>query len=412
MQATIEDYRWLVGREAASWLAETGQADCHPLKALDLLRRDLPPQRAALVVEQLQLRRRAAGKFPAAAQMFFTPLGLQQASGQVVASHKAQRFRGATRVVDLCCGIGGDLLSLAPSADLATPRPHVRGVDRDPVALLLAQANLRALNRDACLQSGDVGQVDLSAGDRWHIDPDRRKQGRRTTTLEIFEPDLAALDALLKTNENAAIKLAPATTAPDPWLNAAELEWISWRQECRQQVAWFGGLARWEGKRCAGLRRATWLSGDGGQHSSISGLPHAPHPLVQRPARFVFDIDPAVRAAHLTGAVATHFRLAGLGTRGAYLTGDQPLLDGLLACFEVLEVLPFDFRRLKRLLKTHRIGQLEVKKRAVPLDAFAAAHRLPTPGDRKATLLLTRLENHVAAILARRQDGLASSGSG
>ena len=402
MNATIEDYRWLVGPEAAVYLEEKEQAVLDPLKALDSLRRDLPPQRAALVVEQRQLRRRAAKKFAAADQMFFTRLGLEQASGQVVAGYKAQRFAAAASVADLCCGIGGDLLSLAVPVGHVPAGRQVVGIDRDPIAVSLAQANVAVLGRGASVEAGDARQVDVSQFDLWHIDPDRRTLGRRTTTLDYFEPDLGALDELIGRNDNVAVKLAPATAAPDHWQAAAELEWISWQNECRQQVAWFGRLAECEGDECAGRRRATWLSADGSRHSSISGQADAPHEVAVRPASFVLDADPAVRAAHLTGALAAQFELAALGTTAAYLTGDQPIADGLLTCFEVLDCLPFDLRRLTRLLRTRQIGRLEVKKRAVPNEVYTAASGLRTKGDGAATLFLTRLEERITAILARR----------
>ena len=41
--------------------------------------------------------------------MFFTSVGLEQATDFVTATYKAQRFSIGGRYVDLCCGLGGDL---------------------------------------------------------------------------------------------------------------------------------------------------------------------------------------------------------------------------------------------------------------------------------------------------------------
>ena len=73
-----------------------------------------------------------------------------------------------------------------------------------------------------------------------------------------------------------------------------------------------------------------------------------------------------------------------------------------MAVFEVLDALPFDARRLKKMLRERRIGRLEVKKRGVPVDPQTVARDLRVPGDESATLLLTRREKAVVAILARR----------
>ena len=56
------------------------------------LRKELSAERVHLVLQQAALRHRARDKFAAAERMFFTPLGLEQATDEVIAQHKAQRF--------------------------------------------------------------------------------------------------------------------------------------------------------------------------------------------------------------------------------------------------------------------------------------------------------------------------------
>ena len=79
-----------------------------------------------------ELRLRARAKFDRAGRMFFTRSGLEQASAEVVARHRARRFDTAGPVADLCCGIGGDLIALAE-------RHPVLAVDIDPLHLRMAQ---------------------------------------------------------------------------------------------------------------------------------------------------------------------------------------------------------------------------------------------------------------------------------
>src|SRR5690606_18825301 len=118
---------------------------------------------------------------------------------------------GMGRIYDLCSGIGGDLLSLAAVGATA-------GFDLDPVSALFAEANAVALGlANVEVQIGDVSAVDLTACAAWHIDPDRRPQGRRTTHVEFHEPSATALGEMLERNSNAAIKLAPAATWPEAW---------------------------------------------------------------------------------------------------------------------------------------------------------------------------------------------------
>src|SRR5256885_489720 len=91
----------------------------------------------------------------------------------------------------------------------------------------------------------------LSSKPSCACDPDRRPAGRRTSRVLLSEPPPETLDRLREANSNAAIKLAPAADAPGEWNEAAELEWLGSRGECRQQVVWFGRLARHPGRRTA-----------------------------------------------------------------------------------------------------------------------------------------------------------------
>ena len=83
--------------------------------AAALRRAGVNPDLAAAALTQHRLRARARVKFgPLADRMWFTAAGLEQATRAGVADRHASRFAGvgARRVLDLCCGIGGDLLAL------------------------------------------------------------------------------------------------------------------------------------------------------------------------------------------------------------------------------------------------------------------------------------------------------------
>src|SRR5439155_18882402 len=96
----------------------------------------------------------------------------------------------------------------------------------------------------------EVARFDITNDTAWHCDPDRRPAGYRTSQATFSQPPIEVMERLLVANPHAAIKLAPAAGAPPHW-QAAEREWLGSRGECRQQVAWFGDLARHPGKRSA-----------------------------------------------------------------------------------------------------------------------------------------------------------------
>ncbi len=376
--------------------------DCTAIQRIARLRRDLSPQRAHLVLQQVELRAKAHAKFAAAERMFLTPLGLEQASDEVVARYKAERFPNGGQMADLCCGIGGDLLALAA-------RGPVCGVDRDPILAIVAEANARVGVADGdrpigeCIhvQTTDVRSLDVTPFAAWHIDPDRRSEGRRTTRVDLHEPPPDVIERLLAACPNGAVKLAPAAVLPTGWAERAELEWISSRRECRQLVAWFGNLANSPGRR-----RATVLGAAREQRRTVCGEGESPIgpicPLGPTIDRFVFEPDAAVIAAHLTGALAAEHGLRAIAPRAVYLTGPRAIDDLALSCFEVLEVLPLRAATLKRWLADRRIGRLEIKKRGIELDPRQLQRQLKLPGDEQATLLATRLGQRAIAIIARR----------
>ena len=103
------------GSAALAAAAELAGGD--PLAAAAALRAPgVPPALAAAALTQAELRRRAVGKFgPAAAGMFFTRAGLEQATRRVVADRRAARLRaaGVRTLADLGCGLGADALAAA-----------------------------------------------------------------------------------------------------------------------------------------------------------------------------------------------------------------------------------------------------------------------------------------------------------
>jgi hypothetical protein len=120
--------------------------------------------------------------------------------------------------------------------------------------------------------------------------------------------------------------------------------------------------------------------------------------------RYLFEPHAAVLAAGLTGRLANLHGLAEISPGVAYLTSDSPIHCPALAAFHVTDVLPFEPKRLKRLLRDRQIGRLEVKRRGVPVRPEEAWKRLSPQGPRAAVLILAPGEGRVQAVLAQRME--------
>jgi THUMP domain-like len=399
LAASIVDYRWLVSDVARPWLAlareelsidNQATAGDVLVKLTSQLRKDLSAERAHLVIEQIELRQRASEKFSLADQMFFTRKGLEQATDEQLAAYKASRFPPECGAIDLCCGIGGDLLAIART------RPLCWGFDVDPVMVELARTNLALLPpADYIVVGCDACAVAVEDGP-WHCDPDRRNDGRRTTTGEFFLPPLESLEQLLHESDEAAIKLASATEVPADWTSRAELEWLSSRGECRQQVAWFGPLARHPG------RHAATVVGPSGHQRTVLGMPGMIVPQATVLGRYIYEPDASVLAAKLSAALCQEHSLAAISPGIAYFTSDALIDDLALDRFEIIDVLPLDRKQLRAYCREHGLGRLEIKKRGVDLSPDRLRRDIAGRGDNAATIIVAPVQSQIRAIIARR----------
>ena len=135
--AAVEALLSAPGQEVLARVAAGRAAGEPPLALASRMRRDFPAPLVAAATAQDELRRAAGPKFSQAMRMLFTRPGLEQASSEAAARHRARRLAGAAapqRLADLGCGIGGDLIALAAGRE-------VLAVDRDPVHLRMAVHN-------------------------------------------------------------------------------------------------------------------------------------------------------------------------------------------------------------------------------------------------------------------------------
>ena len=414
--ADFDDYAWLASDAAALLLVSLEHDRRTELQQLGELRKSLSPERARLVVEQVDLRRRAVAKFgAAAARMFFTKTQLEQATDGGIAAYKVVRFRGAgggRLIHDYCCGVGGDLMALAA-------RGPAIGWELSPIVRLFAEKNLAAaaefgdfpvsnsVASNGIVREADVTELTPGAHEMWHVDPDRRADGRRSTTLEHHSPGPEVIDRWRAVAPAGAVKLSPASEPPEAWQREGELEWITSQRECRQLVVWFGALATSPGQRRATslhVAHAADPSAVGSiKAASFCGAADEPCAAADEPRRFLYDPDPSLIAAHLVGAIANHYELKSLGAGGTYLTGDRDVDDLLLAKFEIVESLPLRAALVAAALAKRGVGRVEVKKRGVTVEPEKFRRSLKLRGDGEATVILTRVGKREIALIAQRR---------
>jgi hypothetical protein len=403
--------------EQAQWLIRAGRSLLETMN--EHAGQRLTSSQSNLLGEQADLRRRASIRFPDPQNWLWTTRSLAQASDWWCASFKASLFPAEVHVTDGCCGAGVDLVALAK-------RGPATGIDRDPTLVALANANLASHDLAQSAIQGELPQ-DFSnriTGDaRWlHLDPDRRatnSMDRRLRKSEDFSPSLGESLDMMRNASGAILKLAPATVI-EPQIETTlrnELGltrcWLGNLGECRQQLLVTGELARGDSAiggshvaSQANFRTAVLCEPQSGAHSTSANVICGPFQEtssgVLEPGKYIYDCHPVLHAAQLQTVWADASGAQPLGTSQGYFTSDTSVESAWAQRFEVVDVLPWDQRRVKRWLREHRIGEVEVKKRLLQLDANAHQRALRGAGEAKITLLITRLGERVRAVVARR----------
>jgi hypothetical protein len=387
--------------------------DTGPDRALELaqaLRGRYPPGLVAAALTQRALREAARAKFSRAAQMLFTRDGLEQASSEVTGSHAAARFPAGWPVADLCCGIGGNLITLGG-------RRRVLAVDKDPASLAFARHNAGVYGAadGLAVVCADVREVVMSGLDAAFIDPARRA-GERRLPAGRSEPPLDWCLALAGRVPATVIKAAPGLPrelVPAGW----EAEFVAVGRELKEALLWSPALA-------TARRRATVLpSGDtlaapatwGADHVAVSpGAPAAPPAgavtapgapaaslaagpggsgsgmPVAKPGAYLLDPSPAVTRAGLVEQLARQLGAWKIDPQIAFLSADRELRTPFARALRVLESAPWHERYFARRLRDLGIGAADIRRRGLAGDVAKIHRRLDLRGSGRATVVITR----------------------
>ncbi|MFE0920700.1 methyltransferase domain-containing protein [Streptomyces nigra] len=363
------------GRDLLDAVRDTDPAD--ELAVATKLRREHPAELVSAALGQARLRQRAAAKFGAedAGRMYFTPNGVEQSTRASVAAYRAARMRelGIGSVADLCCGIGGDAIALARAGI------RVLAVDRDPLTVAAARANMAALGLADLVEvrEADVTEVGTAGFDAVFVDPARRGGRGRIFDPEAYSPPLSWAVETARTMSHAALKVAPGIPH-EAVPGDAEAEWISDGGDVKEAVLWFG--------TAPGAIRATLLPGP---RSLLSrGLPD---PGVRPVGRYLYEPDGAVIRAHLVAEVAESLDGGLVDATIAYVTADTLRPTPYATAYEITDQLPFNVKKLKALLRERAVGTLTVKKRGSAVEPEELRRKVKPQGPNAATVFLTRV---------------------
>lgn len=385
--AQLRQLRTPAGERALAQAAALVAERTEVLPALARLRDDVGVELAGPAWELARLRARARPVFgPEADVLFFTADALEQAGRPALAARRAARLLadGTDSVADLGCAAGTDTIALARAG------ARVLAVDLDPVARELTAANAAVLGLadDVVVVADDaVALVAAARGGEVAgcgatvLDPARRAGGRRQLDPDRWSPPWSTVAALLERVPRAAVKVAPGLDH-DRVPQGIEAEWVSAGGSIVEAVLWGRGVSQ-------AWRRATLVRDDDVLELTADA---DPGPAPTGPVRgWLHEPDPALIRSGLLSVVAADLGATLIDPTIAYLSSDAAADSPWVSSYRIDEVLPFNLKRLKALLRARGIGRVVVKKRGSPIEPETLARQLRGPGSDSAVVVVTRV---------------------
>ncbi len=373
---TLEDFRSLLeptGQSCLRAATELDPTESQFLSAYTTLTKRFRSDLAKIALEQVLLRKKAAGKFAQSALMYFTREALEQATHQVVAAYRAERFQGIQSVADFGTGIGADAIALANVV------PQVFAYENDELRAAIATENVRLREIPNII----VRQADLfSATDRFdavYCDPARRAAGRRFLGIADYLPNPLEVVAKLPRGFPIGLKLAPGVDLSELESLGGEREFISLNNELKECTAWLGPLAREK-------RRATLLPSRATMSQQSPSQARDPEPI----SVWIYDPDPAISRGGLMEQLAKELEAWPTANSIGVLSSNTGTVTPFAKCYRVLRVLRDHPKHWPTQLRAEKIGPLTIIKQGTRLDCETLRKKLKLDGDHRRVLIVTQ----------------------
>lgn len=381
---------------------------CSATEAVLRLRKqggNYPPELLPLAIDIVLARRECTLPEPWKSKAWFLRRSLQQASMPRIAQHHAEKFSGSSNVLELCAGAGFDTIAIANVVQRLT------SVENNPYIASIHSHNIKVFNLQnkvtiLCAKAEEVvNKIDTQQCDGLWADPARRTDnGQRLLHPEQWLPPLSWLMSL-PIKGVCGIKISPAAdiSCPPEWRR----EWIGTANECIEQVLW---------KNTPVIDGSVQIIMPEQTYSWHPSLPNSVQPkeiaVEQITDMYLIEPHPAlIRSGYLHLWMLEH-NLQRLDPHIAYCIAEQ--LENLpkqnvWSAFRILEVMPFDSKKLKKRVK--ELGwnaQTAIKKRGWSGEVEQLHRQLGFCSTKESNnygvIILTRIGNRHYSLLTQKAE--------
>jgi len=349
----------------------------NPLKLSEKLSKKFNAQERHALLHYLEILPKIREKFRLQKiDLICDRLAYEQATARDISEYKAKLWQSGAKIMDLCCGMGGDSFWL-PGGIVAS------GVDIAAERVLMFNENMERLGlpHKAVLQNA----LDVAGGDFFCIDPARRGG---------LNPNFESVLELSKKFCGGMVKLPPAYDENE-LPKESDVLYLGNATDCRECLVLSGIFGKGTVRAAAICKNETfeWQC-EKGELQNINLE-------VKKPGNFILEPNPVLVRSHLFLSEAKKYGFWQIDSTLAYVScEDLPPEHSGFAVYKVIEQSSLSTNNVKAMLRKYDAGKITLKKRGVEVVPEAEIRRLAPKGEKEYILFYTRVLGEKRAILA------------
>jgi len=303
-------------------------------------------------------------------------LAYEQATARDISEYKAKLWQSGAKIMDLCCGMGGDSFWLSGGIVAS-------GVDIAPERVLMFNENMERLSlpHKAFLQNA----LDVAGGDFFCIDPARRGG---------LNPSFESILELSKKFCGGMVKLPPAYNENELPMESDVL-YLGNASDCRECLMLNGVFGKGMVRAAAICKNETfeWQC----ERSELRNI----NLEVKKLGNFILEPNPVLVRSHLFLSEAKKHGFWQIDSTLAYVSCENlpPEYNGFTA-YKAIEQSSLSTNHVKTMLRRYNAGKITLKKRGVEVVPEVEIRRLAPSGEKEYILFYTRILGEKQAILA------------
>jgi len=348
-----------------------------PLKLSEKLSQKFNAQERHALLHYLEILPKIREKFSLQKiDLICDRLAYEQATAKDISEYKAKLWHSGAKIMDLCCGMGGDSFWL-PAGIAAS------GVDIASERVLMFDENMERLGlpHRAILQNA----LDVAGGDFFCIDPARRGG---------LNPNFESILELSKKFCGGMVKLPPAYNENE-LPKESDVLYLGNASDCRECLMLSGVFGKGMVRAVAVCKDKTfeWQC----EKSELLGI----NLEVKKLGNFILEPNPVLVRSHLFLSEAKKHGFWQIDSTLAYLSCENlpPEHNGFTA-YKIIEQSSLSTNHVKAMLRKYNAGKITLKKRGVEVVPEAEIRRLAPKGEKEYILFYTRILGEKRAVLA------------